>query len=295
MKRWAIIVLSLAVLSSCSVQRALTVDKSARLDSESITAAYHPEGKLESVTYKCSVPGPSFRKMLVYLPKGYDGSGLSYPTLYLIHGARGNETSWFKDGDLIPIVDSLVAEGKAVPSIIVLPNMNQYDDDADFDDSRFKRAIESFFETDGTVEAGFMDDVVPVIDSLYRTIPDKDHRAIAGLSVGALQSIFISAWNPDSFGSVGMFSPLYQAPPRHGSHKWFYKGLKNLQVKQFRNPPKIYMIEIGEADFFHPHISFYRNYLNAKGYPYQYIEYPGGHNWKNWKIFFTHFYENLFK
>lgn len=155
--------------------------------------------------------------------------------------------------------------------------------------------MESFYGTDGTVESAFVRDVIPVVDSCFRTIPDKDHRAIAGMSIGALQSIYISAWNPDVFAYVGMFSPMYKAPPRHGPNAWFYGSLKDNLAVQFKDCPKIYDIEIGKTDFFYPHIANYRRYLSSKGYVYQYFEYPGGHEWYNWTKSMCNFMGMIFE
>lgn len=284
----------LLALSSCGVQKQLAATNAGFLTPEEITARYSPEGTVTEEMHGCSVPGPSKRRMIVYLPKGYEADTLRYPVLYVIHGARGNETSWITKGEILALTDSLRAEGKAKPCIIVFPNLNQYKDDADYGYSRAKKAVESLFDVDGAAESVFVEDVVAFVDSAYRTIPDKEHRAIAGMSIGALQSIFISAWNPDTFGYVGMFSPMYKSPPRHGSYAWFYGKLKDNQKIQFRYAPLVYDIEIGRSDFFYPHMQNYRRYLEKCGYEYQYFECPGGHEWYNWVRFYGNFLQMLF-
>ena len=280
---------------SCSLQRALTVDQSsASMSASRINETYSPGGRVEEVFYDCSVPGPSRRRMLVYLPEGYDEGG-RYPVTYLFHGARGNETSWIKDGDLLRVQDSLVSAGLAVPSITVMPNMNQYDDDEDFGESRFKRPIESFFETNGTVESAFIRDVVRVVDSLYRTVPDKRHRAVAGLSVGALQSIFISANSPDMFDYVGLFSPMYRSPALSGDEIPFYRGLEDKIERQFSQKPRLYSIQIGTGDIFHSHMKRFRHFLDISGASYEYYETKGGHSWTSWRQFYKNFAVKAFK
>ena len=104
--------------------------------------------------------------------------------LYLLHGARGNELSWIQKGNILHNIDSLIASSKMKETIVVFPNVNQYKSEKDYGKSRLKGAIESFFETDGVVEAAFMNDVVKTVDSLYRTIPDhfhSDRTLIAGV------------------------------------------------------------------------------------------------------------------
>ena len=295
---FTVVAAAASFLCSCSLQRALSADKSAYLTADEMAEKYSAGGIVESRMYKSSVGGPSERRMIVYLPADYyKDSSKSYPVAYVFHGARGNESSWVKDGDMFRIVDSLLATGEMMPSIIVLPNMNQYDDDADGFQSRFKRPMESFFETDGAVETGFPRDVVAFVDSLYRTVPDKKHRAIAGLSIGGIQSIYISAENPDMFGYVGLFSPMYKAPVKHSAYSSFYgyKSLKDKQKRQFSDPPELYFIGIGKADIFYHHIRRYRRYLEDNGYRYYYEERAGGHNWANWKVFFTDFLKKLYE
>lgn len=292
-----LLLMSAFVLScvSCSLQRALTVDQSSSsMPASQINAIYKPQGNVQELFYRCSGPGPSMRRMLVYTPATYDEGG-RFPVLYLFHGARGNETSWIKDGDIIRVQDSLVACGLAVPYIIVLPNMNQYDDDADFGNSRFKRPVESFFETNGDVESRFVEDVVTVVDSSFRTIPQKDSRAVAGLSVGALQSIFISAASPDMFGYVGLFSPMYRCPKLHGENISFYRNLEDKLSGQFSDPPLLYSIQIGKGDIFHSHMKRYRALLDREGAGYEYYETSGGHSWTSWKKFYMNFAKEVFK
>ena len=295
MKRFPVLILFVFLLSSCSIYKARQASNAHLLDAAEINAMYHPEGEIVEAEHLCSVPGPAKRRMMIYLPKGYSGSDARYPVFYLIHGARGSETSWITKGEVLHLADSLFDSGKARPCIIVFPNLNFYKDERDYEVSRSKGALESFFGTDGTPESAFVRDVVSYVDSCFRTIPDKEHRAIGGMSIGALQSIYISAWNPDMFDCVGMFSPMYKAPPRHGDYAWFYGSLKENLAIQFKDSPEVYDIEIGRADFFYPHIANYRRYLTSKNYRYQYFEYPGGHEWYNWTKSFCNFLQLIFK
>ena len=146
--------------------------------------------------------------MIVYLPKDYyqsQNATLSFtfctePAATRPPGSR-KDTYWKRR-------TAYAATGKAPPEcIIVMPNVNQYNDDEDYDNARFKDAFESIFEIDGVAETAFMQDVVARVDSLYRTIPDKAHRAIAGLSIGGWQSVWIALNNPTSFDYIGAFSP----------------------------------------------------------------------------------------
>lgn len=289
MKKVLVLISSVLIFNACGIYNARVSSNSSLLTPPEIDAEYYPEGTVVEAWHKCSVPGPTRRRMLVYLPKGYQDSDRRYPVLYLIHGARGNESAWITKGNVLHYADSLFDCGAAKPCIIVFPNLNHYKDDSDYGNSRSQGAMESFYETDGRAESAFVRDVVDHVDSCFRTLPVKECRAIAGMSIGALQSIYISAWSRDVFGHVGMFSPIYKAPPRHGRYAWFYGHLKDNLKGQFENAPHTYDIEIGRTDFFYPHIAFYRRYLARQGYGFQYSEYPGGHEWYNWEKSFCNF------
>lgn len=284
-------------LTSCgTVGRFLSAssDKS-DISAEELSAQWTPQGKLVDVHYKTSVKGPTSRRMLVYLPTGYyEHPNQKYPVLYILHGARGNETSWIQEGHIISLTDSLLAQNKVHPFIIVMPNMNQYNDDKDFANSRFKRPGESFLETNGAVESGFMKDVVGTTDSLFRTIPDKEHRAIAGLSIGGLQSIYLSANHPFSFDAVALLSPMHKAFIALSDYNDFYRRLKEKQQVQFSIPPRLYSIYIGKKDIFYFNVEYYRKYLHWNDFPFQYREIRGGHEWKRWRIFYEMFVQECF-
>ena len=241
---------------------------------------YAHEGIIEEVYVDCSVPGPTRRRMIVYLPKDYYQSQKRYPVFYLLHGARGYETSWIRKGYVYETTDSLFRNGLAEPCIVVMPNVNQYNDDKDFEDSRFKDAFESIFEVNGVVETGFMQDVVHQVDSLYRTLPGKEHRAIAGLSIGGWQSIWIALNNPDSFDYIGAFSPYcwcMSAPSSYRRH--FYKGMYRKFKVQFQEPPKGYYLYAGKWDIMRPSTVRLHQILEKKNYPHEYFVYPGSHDW----------------
>ena len=278
------------VVSSCATAR-----YAANGEYPQIGDAYARDGILEECFYDCSVPGPSRRRMYVYLPADYYETQARYPVLYLLHGARGNETSWIIKGDFLHHVDSLTASGKMAETIVVLPNTNEYKSDRDYGKSRLKGAMESFFEVDGAVEYAFVNDVVRTVDSLYRTLPQKDSRALAGLSIGALQSIYISAANPDCFGYIGLFSPLIRPTLNYGAYSSFFRQLKPKLKIQFARPPELYWVMIGRKDFLYPRVNAYCNYLTRNAYPYESLITPGGHDWPNWISYCDMFMERLWK
>ena len=292
MKPIRLILLSIAILflGACSTSRSTVA-----IDYPKVDSGYNYQGILEEQIYKCSVEGPKERRMFVYLPQNYYSNTDSYPVFYLLHGARGNETSWMSKGDLLQNIDSLTTNGLMKECIVVLPNTNQHNDDEDYGKSRIKGAVESFFENDGRVEYSFVNDVVKKIDTTYRTIPEKGSRAIAGLSIGALQSLHISANHPDTFGYIGLFSPMVHPFIIPSEHSSFFKELKKKQKIQFATPPELYWIMIGKTDFFYPRINCYHKQLKRKGYKHEYLATPGGHQWYNWEEYCIMFMKRLWK
>ena len=295
--RLVCLAIAAACISSCAEVKSFMTSHSGRPDvsAEELSRQYKPKGTIREVVYRSSAKGPSHRRMMVYLPEGYETSPEKrYPVLYLLHGARGNETSWIVDGNLTYINDSLQTMGLIEPFITVMPNMNQYDNDKDYGNSRFKRPIESIFGPDGAVEASFTRDVVATVDSLFRTMPEKEGRAIAGLSIGGLQAINISANHPYTFDAIALFSPMHKAFIKASDYSDFYWSLKNKQKVQFGNPPRLYSIYIGKKDIFYFNVEYYRRYMHGNNFPFQYTETRGGHDWTRWRSFYSMFIQTCF-
>lgn len=290
-----ILALVCALCSSCAIKRAFSADASpSMIAPDTLMAMTGCQGIVEDMWTRSVVDGPSMRHTLVYLPDDYYISGKSYPVVFMLHGARGNELSWITEGDIFHDIDSLVANGLAKEAIFVFPNMNQYDDDADGANSRFKMPFESFFDTDGAVETGFHQNIIDQVQKSYRTLPGRSNMAIAGLSIGAFQAAYISAAEPELFGSVGLFSPFFLSYVTGGKYSWFYNALEEKWKTQFAMQPLLYFIAIGKWDIYYEHIWNARLYMSGKGYPFEYYENDGGHNWKSWPGFFCEFYKKLF-
>lgn len=258
---------------------------------------YKPEGIVQECAYTASDSGPTMRRMIVYLPPEYCDSTKRYPVFYLLHGARGYETSWIKKGDVLRITDSLWRENLSEKFILVMPNVNQYNNDRDYDFSRYKDCFESIFEIDGSVEKVFVKDVVEYVDSCYRTIPKKECRAIAGLSVGGLQSLYISANNPDVFGYVGLYSPMCRTTLMVGPDNDFYYHRNKILDNQFTagKSPLGYYIYIGKNDIFKPQVASFSRMLDKRGYEHVFIVSDGGHQWINWKAYYCDMIQRIFR
>jgi enterochelin esterase-like enzyme len=159
-----------------------------------------PHGEVRSRWYKSQVTGKT-RHLMVYTPPGYDADQqLRFPVLYLQHGSGEDETGWSRQGHVNFILDNLIATGKAKPMIIVMEK------------GYASRAGEPAVPAErgrgdgGAFEDVMLKDVIPMIDATYRTLADKEHRAIAGLSMGGGQALRIGLTHLETFSVVASFS-----------------------------------------------------------------------------------------
>lgn len=234
------------------------------------------------------------RRMTVYTPAGYEDSKDKYPVFYLLHGMGGDENAWTELGRAAQILDNLIASGKAKPMIVVMTNGNAALEAAPGESSLgFSQPSMQLPKTmEGSFETAFPE-VVNFIDSHYRTLADKSHRAIAGLSMGGFHSLHISKQNPDMFNYVGLFSAAIMPDAKASSP--IYQDFDNKLKIQFEKKPALYWIGIGNKDFLYKANTEYRQKLDSMGVKYTYFESEDGHIWKNWRIYLTEFVPLLFK
>lgn len=234
------------------------------------------------------------RRMSIYTPPGYETSGdRRYPVLYLLHGMGGDEEAWLTQGRSAQIFDNLIARGMMETMIVVMPNGNASQEAAP-GETHFGLVAPTValpHTMDGAFEEAFPD-IVAFVDKTYRTKADKEHRAIAGLSMGGFHSLHISKQYPDLFGYVGLFSAAIN-PRVDGSE--IYKDRELKLKRQFADAPKLYWIGIGSDDFLYKDNEAYRRQLDRLGIEYEYNESPGGHIWKNWRNYLVTFAQRLFR
>jgi enterochelin esterase-like enzyme len=164
-----------------------------------------PHGKLEMIEYDSNTVGTK-RRMQVYTPPGYT-KDKKYPVLYLLHGIGGDETEWQRFCKPNILLDNLIADGCAVPMIIVMPNGRaQKNDRAEGDVFASAPAFANF-------ERDLLNDVIPVIESRYSTYTNRENRALAGLSMGGGQSLNFGLAHLDKFAWVGGFSSAPNTKP----------------------------------------------------------------------------------
>jgi len=206
----------------------------------------------------------------------------------------GDEEAWMTLGRTSQILDNLIAQGKAKPMIVVMPNGNVSQEAAPGESSLgfYKPTMQLPQTMEGSMEKSFPD-VAGFIDKNYRTIKNKSGRAIAGLSMGGYHSLHISKEYPDLFDYVGLFSAAII--PNKDVQSPVYENLDAKLKTQFDKKPALYWIAIGKTDFLYKANEDFRKMLDEKGYKYTYYESEDGHIWKNWRIYLTKFVPLLFK
>ena len=253
-----------------------------------------PHGTVSKVWYDSPTLNLT-RRMTVYTPAGYDkNKKQKYPVFYLLHGAGGDEEAWMDLGRTSQILDNLIAQGKAEPMIVVMTNGNAGEVAAPGEGPEGFRQASSKQRgmMDGAFEMSFKD-VISYIESNYRVYKDKKHRAIAGLSMGGYHSMHISKYYPDTFDYVGLFSAAARFHEK--SESPVYQNEKEQIAAQFAKKPALYWIAIGKDDFLYEENVKYRQFLDEKGFGYEYFENGEGHIWRNWRIYLTMFAPRLFK
>ncbi|WP_425290950.1 esterase [Spirosoma linguale] len=256
-----------------------------------------PHGNVTAVWYPSPTLGAT-RRMQVYTPPGYEEGKGTYPVLYLLHGAGGDEESWISRGRANYILDNLIAAKEAVPMIVVITNGNP-----DVVSSPLNRPLaESTKDASGPAgmaslkfEESLVNDVIPYIEKHYRVKADADHRALTGFSMGGYQTQNISNKYPNLFKyigvmSMGLFSSYRNSQPNYDKEKHVAQ-LKALMAAK----PRFYWVGIGKADFLYDSVTKLRGLYDEVGLPYTYRETPGAHTWNEWRLYLTELAPHYFK
>ncbi|MBQ0023963.1 MAG: esterase [Prevotellaceae bacterium] len=261
-----------------------------------------PHGNVNRVWYDSPTLGTQ-RRMTIYTPPSYEKGG-SYPVLYLLHGAGGDEEAWVSLGRAAQIMDNLIAQGKAKPMIVVMTNGNANCDAApgEWHRGMYKPSFRSHDEAPAkaTTEEAYKD-VMSYIEKHYRVQKGKNNTAICGLSMGGYHTYAISKLYPGKFGYIGLFSaainmggdnrtPIDQRIANDNTVSSQFKTLFSA-----KNKPNLYWIAIGKTDFLFEQNVGLRKFMDANKYPYEYRESEDGHIWKNWRNYLIEFSQKIFK
>jgi enterochelin esterase-like enzyme len=225
----------------------------------------------------------SWRQVYIYTPAGYDqNNSEKYPVLYIQHGGGEDERGWAIQGKTDMILDNLIAEKKAVPMIVVMP-------DGNMPASSFGEDILKMFE------AEMKQCIIPFVEKNYRVKTDSKSRALAGLSMGGIQTLYVGVNNTDLFAYLGVFSSGWIVPMQADLAGKEYEYMKN-NADLINNNLKLFWIsEGGKEDIAWKNGQAMVAKFDEMKIRYAYSEYPGGHTWPVWRNNLFHFAQLLFK
>lgn len=263
-----------------------------------------PHGEVRERWYQ-SKTTQAPRRIFVYTPPGYDESKERYPVLYLQHGGGEDERGWPNQGHVAAIMDNLIAEKKAKPMIIVMASgyaLKPGEEPARFGPRGQGNAgnqpppdISRMFST---LDEVMINDLIPLIDSTYRTKADREHRAMAGLSMGGMQTFNIGLKHLDTFSALGGFSGAgggfggQAFDPKTSSDGVF------ADPEAFNKKMDVVFLSIGTAEPEHMHNSVvaYKDALKNAGIDLTFYESPGtAHEWQTWRRSLHEFAPLLFQ
>jgi len=252
-----------------------------------------PHGQIRQIRYYSNMT-KSWRRAFVYTPPGYDTNlNERYPVLYLQHGGGEDETGWPNQGRVDVILDNLIAEGKAKPMLIAMDKGYAVDPTVPpVNRASMSRGV---LQPNNTLTDVFIKEIIPTIDRDFRTIPDRDHRAMAGLSMGGFQTFQITLTNLDKFAYIGGFSGAGFLQPGSDITK-MYNGVW-ADAQAFNNKVKLVYISIGtdEPERMYQGVNNFHKELEKAGIKHVYYESPGtSHEWLTWRRSLKQFASLLF-
>jgi enterochelin esterase family protein len=259
-----------------------------------------PHGEVREHWYFSTVTG-YWRRCFVYTPPGYDtNTATRYPVLILQHGAGEDETGWTRQGKVNFILDNLIAAQRAAPMIVVMdrgyatrPGQPPVRFGAGASPHELQQAFRTF-------EDVVLRDLIPEVDRTCRTIPDRDHRAMAGLSMGGMQTLFITLHHPESFAYIGSFSGpmirgLNTASNGFDVNTDFDGAFRDAQA--FNARTKLFWLGAGSEEAqFRTGIKEAADALRRAGIHVTYFESQGtAHEWQTWRRDLHEFAPRLFR
>lgn len=240
-----------------------------------------PHGDIRTKYYLSPVTG-TWRRMYIYAPPGYDmETNKKYPVLYLLHGGGEDERGWATQGKTDFIMDNLIAEGKARPMIIVMLDGNG-------NSSGFGEPFLKSFESE--LKQG----AIPFVESNFRVETDAKNRALAGLSLGGLQTLYAGLYNTKMFSCLGVFSSGWIQPNQKAIADAQYDFIKN-NTSQISSLSLLWISMGDKNDIAYNNCQTMLTKFDELKLKYTYAEYPGGHTWPAWRSSLHDFAPLLFR
>ena len=255
-----------------------------------------PHGAVEVINYY-STALKKWRRMHIYTPPGYEMGGTQkYPVFYLLHGAGDNDNAWTSVGRANFIVDNLIADKKAKPMIVVM--------------TAGHTSAQMFGGRRGPAEPGaapaapprdefgedFLTDVMPYVEKNYRVIPDRAHRAIAGLSMGGAQTMNIAIPHLDKFAYIGVYSSGVLGMMGAGVEQFEKNNTAILDNAALKKGLKLVWFRTGVDDGLIKTATVPTvDMLKKHGFDVYFKESDGAHTWINWRRYLNEFAPQLFQ
>jgi len=260
-----------------------------------------PHGAVALVYYRSSVLNTT-RRMHVYTPPGYEVGQQKYPVFYLLHGAGDCDDSWTSVGRAGFVLDNLLAAGKIKPMIVVMPAGHQPGTPG------ATPPPPATAEQPPPFTAEFVTDVMPYVEKHYRTLTDRPHRAIAGLSMGGGQTLDIAFRHLKDFAYIGVFSSGFSigggrgrgaaagaAPPQPPPPDWETVHKADLDNQALKKGTKLIWLSTGVDDGLIASSRATVEMLKKHGFEAVFKESPGAHTWLNWRNYLNEFSTQLFQ
>lgn len=240
-----------------------------------------PHGDIRIKRYYSSVLN-TWRSFYMYTPPGYEKNiAKKYPVLYISHGGGEDQRGWAIQGKTDLIMDNLIASKKAVPMIVVMP-------DGNIPMNAFSEGALNVFEDE------LLLNIIPFVEKNYRVNTDKEYRALAGLSMGGLQTLHTGIKNTDLFTYLGVFSSGWWANQPELSNPQYEFMQQNATLIN-KNLKQFWISQGGKEDIAWENCKIMLSKFDSMNIKYTYSEYPGGHSWPVWRNNLYNFAQLLFK
>jgi len=229
-----------------------------------------PHGDIRIKKYYSTIT-KSWRQVYIYTPAGYDANlSEKYPVLYILHGGGEDERGWATQGKADMIIDNLVASKKAKPMLVVMPDANL--------------GVGGFGE-DGlkAFEGELTQCIIPFIEKNYRVSNSSANRALAGLSMGGLNTLYTGIYNTGLFSYLGVFSSGWILPAQNNIANAQYEYMKQNNLRINTDLKLFWISEGGKEDIAYKNGQIMLARLDELHIKHIYYEYPGGHTWPVWR------------
>ncbi|WP_113925967.1 alpha/beta hydrolase [Cognataquiflexum aquatile] len=229
-----------------------------------------PHGEVRRVRYFSNALR-QWRQFYLYTPPGYDTqTNEKFPVLYILHGGGEDERGWASQGKTDLILDNLIAEKKAKPMLVVMPDGNM--PMAAFNENGLK-----MFERE------LKESIIPFVEKNYRVLAGAQNRALAGLSMGGIQTLYAGVQNTDMFAYLGVFSSGWIQSRQTEISDGQYAFMKTNAAKINDNLRQFWISMGGKEDIAYENCKVMMAKFDEMGIKYTYRDYPGGHTWPVWR------------